>query len=51
MGLSFQEYREDVEVGNYLTAIDTILEVEPLLAFVRANLLRVETIVEEFLAK
>ena len=47
----FNEYREEIEPSNYLTAIDTILEVEPLLAFVRGNLLRVETIIEEFLAK
>ena len=35
---SFNEFRETITVGSYLTAIDTILEIEPLLRSLRDNL-------------
>ena len=46
----FNEYREDIEVGNFLNAIDVILETEPLIRFLRGNVMKLEAIIETFLA-
>lgn len=38
------------EVGNFQAAVDTILETEPLIRFLRGNVMRLEAIIETFLA-